>query len=118
MPMIGVNREDYRLLTGKELIHDYSAPILREPPAYHSRFCSCCGSPVPPADPEEDWFEIPAGVFDDDPQIRPDKHILVELVAAWDTISDSLPQYTVRELVRERLGKELPEDYVLRTHYD
>ncbi|MEJ2133231.1 MAG: hypothetical protein P8Y95_16770, partial [Gammaproteobacteria bacterium] len=56
--------------------------------------------------------------FDDDPMIEPDKHIFVEFVPAWDTITDGLPQYTIRDLIRERQGRELPKDFQLRTHYD
>jgi hypothetical protein len=46
-------------------------PDLHAPPAYHSYFCSTCGSQVP--SPEEQFFEIAAGLFDDDFGIRPDR---------------------------------------------
>ena len=105
-------------MAGHELVKTYAAPILYQPPAYRSMFCSNCGSPVPPVDPADDWLEIPAGLFDDDPLIRPDKHIFVEFVPPWDEIADSLPQYTIRDLIRERSGRELPEDFEVRTHYD
>jgi|TARA_Y100000310_G_scaffold224250_1_gene226059 hypothetical protein len=101
---VGVNTEDYRFLTGRELIRTYQAPILDGPPPYTSTFCGNCGSPVPSADPEGDWFEIAAGLLDDDPGIRPDKHIFVELTPAWDQITDGLPQYTKEELYRLRRG--------------
>lgn len=118
LAMVGVLTADYRLLAGRELIHDYAAPILYKPPAYVSWFCSRCGSPVPPAAPEGDRFEIPAGLFDEDLGIQADKHIFVECVPAWDPMGDSLPNYNVRDLVREREGSELPDDFQLRTHYD
>jgi hypothetical protein len=118
LPMVRVATKEYRLLAGHELVATYSAPILYRPPAFHSQFCSNCGSPAPPVDPEGDSLEIPAGLFDDDPLIRPDKHIFIEFVPAWYSITDSLPQYTVGDLNRERYGKELPEDFQLRTHYD
>lgn len=116
--MVGVRTADYRLLEGHELIATYAAPMLYDPPAYHSVFCSRCGSPVPPAAPLGDRLEIAAGLFDDDPKIKPDKHIFVEFVPPWDEISDSLPRYTVRELVRARRGQDLPPDFRPRTHYD
>ena len=50
--MIGVNAEDYRFLAGSEFVKTYAAPILYTPPAYHSTFCSECGSPVPPPTPD------------------------------------------------------------------
>lgn len=114
--MIGVNTEDYRFLTGRELVRTYTAPILYSPPAYHSTFCSHGGCPVPLPTPNGDWFEIPAGLFDDDPGVRPDKHIFVELAPAWAEIKDDLPQYTLKELYKLRTGKELPLGFQMRTH--
>ena len=114
--MLGVLADDYTVLSGKEHVTTYEAPILKFPPPFHSYFCSNCGSPLPRPDPEG-WFEIPAGLFDDDPEARPDKHIFVELIAPWDRIEDDLPKYTLRELVRDRRGEELPEDYELVTHH-
>lgn len=118
LPMVSVLTRDYRLMSGGDLIATHAAPILYEPPAYRSAFCSRCGSPVPLASDEAEFLEIPAGLFDDDPQIKPDKHIFVEFVPAWDEITDSLPQYTIRDLVKERRGVELPDDFKLRSHYD
>ena len=80
---VGVEAADYRLLAGAEWIASYDAPILRAPPAYRSSFCRRCGSPVPNPDPAADWFEIPAGLLEGDPQLAPDKHIFVELRAPW-----------------------------------
>jgi len=113
---IGVNREDYRFLAGRELIRTYSAPLLYGPPPYMTIFCSRCGCSVPPPDPETDQLEIPAGLFDDDPGIRPDKHIFVELLPEWDEIRDNLPRYTLRELHKLRTGEELGPDFKLRRH--
>jgi len=33
-----------------------------------------------------------AGILDDDPGIRPERHILVEAKSPWFTITDALPQ--------------------------
>jgi hypothetical protein len=95
---LGVRTEDFRLLSGRELISTYAAPILRSPPAYRTSFCSRCGSPVPNPDPNAEWFRIVAGVLDDDPVLRPDKHIFIELKAPWFEITDALPQYDQRRL--------------------
>lgn len=99
---LGVRAEDYRLLQGAELIRSYDAPIIHRPPAYHAAFCSRCGSPVPDPAVEADWFEIPAGLLDDDPTLRPEQHIFVEVMAPWWTISDGLPQLTRKQLVEHR----------------
>jgi hypothetical protein len=113
---IGVQTSDYRMLTGRELLRTYSAPILYGPPAYQSTFCSTCGSPVPVAEPEGDYMEIAAGLFDDDPGVRADKHIFVELRPAWDETRDGLPEVPFRELHRQRTGRELPAGFEMRTH--
>ena len=72
----------------------------------------------PPGNVESagDSFEIPAGLFDDDPELKPDKHILVEFVPPWDCISDNLPKLDIRELFRERNGRDLPDDFLSRYH--
>jgi len=95
---LGVRTEDFRLLSGRELISTYDAPILRSPPAYRTSFCSRCGSPVPNPDPNAEWFRVVAGALDDDPVLRPDKHIFIELKAPWFEITDALPQYDQRRL--------------------
>ncbi len=87
-----VRREDFRLLQGRELVKTYEAPVRETPPAYHTCFCSCCGSPVPNPSTDAPWLDVPAGLLDDDPQLRPDKHIYVEVKSPWFTITDDLPQ--------------------------
>lgn len=99
---LGVRTKDFRLVQGAELIRTYDAPILERPPAYRTSFCSRCGSPVPNPDPESEWFEIPAGLLDGDPELRPDKHIFIEDKAEWHTISDDLPQLTKEALIKLR----------------
>ncbi|HUA34347.1 MAG TPA: GFA family protein [Candidatus Binataceae bacterium] len=95
---LGVLSADFRLLEGRELIAVYEAPILREPPPYRSAFCSRCGSQVPNPQPGQEWFEIPAGLLDDDPGTKPDKHIFVEFNAPWFAIADDLPQFDMPRL--------------------
>jgi len=99
---LGVEAADYRLLAGAELIASYDAPILHTPPPYRSSFCRRCGSPVPNPDPGAEWFEIPAGLLEGDPELRPDKHIFVELRPPWLEIVDASPQLTALELVAWR----------------
>lgn len=101
---LGVAVRDFRLLSGADLIRTYEAPIREGPPPYRVAFCSRCGSPVPSPPPNVGWFEIPAGLLDDDPMLRPDRHIFVECKSPWFTISGTLPRLTRPELValRER----------------
>jgi hypothetical protein len=112
-----VRAEDFRLVEGMELITTYEAPILREPPAYRVSFCSRCGSPVPNpnASPTRQrtrgragLLEIPAGLLDDDPGMKPDKHIFIELKAPWFEITDALPQYDLPRLIALRAPTKMP----------
>lgn len=96
-----VQGEDFRLIDGKELIKTFEAPLAETPPAYRQCFCGRCGSPAPIGAHGGSWF-VPAGLLDDDPKIRPDKHIYVELKAPWDTITDQLPQMTKQQIQAHR----------------
>jgi hypothetical protein len=60
---------------------------------------------VPNPDPETSWFEVPAGALDDDPLLRPERHIFVELKSPWFQIADNLPQLDKAAVVRFRSGQ-------------
>jgi hypothetical protein len=102
---VGVRREDFRLLEGAELISTYDAPVRESPPPYRTSFCGRCGSPVPDPKSEAPWFEVAAGVLDDDPGIRPDRHIFVEVKSPWFAIADQLPQLDRLALIALRNAK-------------
>ncbi len=104
-----VRIEDFRLVAGRELISIYEAPILRTPPAYRVSFCSRCGSPVPNPSGTSGLLEIPAGLLDDDPGMKPDKHIFIEVKAPWFEITDDLPQYDLPGLIVVRGNMKMPE---------
>ena len=99
---LGVLARDFTLLGGAELIRSYEAPIITRPPAYRTAFCTRCGSPVPWPRPDERWFEVPAGLLDDDLGARPDRHIFVEWLPDWDRISDDLPKLDRLALIEHR----------------
>jgi hypothetical protein len=100
--MVGVRVADFALLAGRELVAEYEAPVVERPPGYRTAFCRRCGSPVPNPPADADWFEIPAGLFDGDPGLRPERHIFVEHRASWHAITDALPQLDRRALIRLR----------------
>lgn len=106
---LGVRTADFRMLAGAELIRSYEAPLVERPPPYRVHFCSRCGSPVPDPSPEGTWFEIPAGVLDDDPGARPDRHIFTDCRSAWFAITDELPRLSKAELVELRFGTKRSE---------
>lgn len=108
MPAVGVLAKDFRFVAGQDRIKCFEAPILISPPAYNSWFCEVCGSPTPPASIEDAFLEVPAGLLDDDPLLRPDKHILIEHQARWHSITDSLPRFTGPEI--QAFRAENPDD--------
>lgn len=115
LPALTVSADGYEITAGRDAIKTYAAPVLYNPPAYHAHFCADCGSPLPPPDPEGEELEVPAGLLDDNPGIKPDKHIFVEFLPGWDQITDGLPEYDVHRLAESR-GVELPSDFRLKSH--
>jgi hypothetical protein len=41
-------------------------------------------------------IRIPAGTLDDDPGLRPERHIFVDFKAAWFDITDGLPRFATK----------------------
>jgi hypothetical protein len=56
-------------------------------------FCRVCGGKLPRIDPDRKLAVVPMGSLDDDPGIRPREHIFTASRAAWDEITDGLPQH-------------------------
>ena len=102
---VGAQAEEFRFLSGQEAIRRFTLPLRDRPPAYGLSFCAECGSTLP-SPPESGHFEIPAGLLDDDPGLRPDKHIYVEHKAVWHTITDDLPRFKAAEIAAHRAGSE------------
>jgi hypothetical protein len=102
---LGVRGEDFRFLQGQELVRSYEAPIREAPPAYRTTFCGRCGSPVPDPDSDAPFFEIAAGLLDDDPLLRPERHIMVDFKSPWFVIEDKLPQLDKAALIALRNGR-------------
>lgn len=77
-------------LRGEELLGKYRPPDAK----YFSYwFCKVCGSAMPRFDEGRGFAVVPLGSLDGDPGVRPERHIHVASKAAWDTISDDLPQF-------------------------
>ena len=84
-----VQQRHFRLVTGAKLLRVYA-----EPGHAAKVFCSTCGSSLFggswPTGPE---VSIRLGTLDGDPGIRPQGHTFVDDRAAWDEITDDLPQH-------------------------
>ena len=84
-----VRYADFRVTTGAEAIASYQA----SPHAIRT-FCRRCGSNLqwrPTGNAE--YFALALGTLDDDPAVRPERHIFVGSKAPWYTIEDDLPQF-------------------------
>jgi hypothetical protein len=86
-----VPREQFRLLSGEELLRVY-AP---DQGTAVKVFCSICGSSLFGGRwPQGDEISIRLGSLDGDPQIRPQFHTYVASRAPWDELpDDGLPRY-------------------------
>jgi hypothetical protein len=85
-----VRREEFRLVSGSELVHVYAPKGGGAVKA----FCSVCGSSLFGGTwPAGDEITIRLGSVDGDPGIRPQFHTFVASKAPWDEILDGLPQY-------------------------
>jgi hypothetical protein len=79
-----------RFTRGAELLVSYKIP---EALRFTQTFCRTCGGKLPRIDPARKLAVVPLGALDDDPGIRPREHIFVGSKAAWDEITDTLPQH-------------------------
>jgi hypothetical protein len=79
-----------RFLRGEELLTKYRLP---EAKFFAHWFCNACGSTMPRFDEARGIAIVPLGAFDEDPGVRPERHIHVASKAPWETICDDLPQF-------------------------
>ena len=80
---------DFRVVIGSERIVRYrsSNGVIRT-------FCARCGSTLQwLRESKPDIVDVALGILDDDPGVRPDRHIYVGSKAPWHEITDSLPQH-------------------------
>jgi hypothetical protein len=79
-----------RIVRGEGLITSYKLPEAR---FFANVFCRRCGSKLPRFDRDRNIAVVPMGALDDDPGIRPQRHIFVGSKAPWFEIADDLPQH-------------------------
>ena len=84
-----VKAADFRVVSGADRITRYrsSAGIVRT-------FCTRCGSTLQwLRESKPDIVDVALGILDDDPGVRPDRHIYVGSKAPWHELADGLPQH-------------------------
>ena len=83
-----VRAADFTWLEGEHLVTFYESS-----PGNHRGFCRVCGSPIlSKFDAYPAYYSLPLGALDDNPGIRPSRHVYVASKAPWFTITDDLPQ--------------------------
>jgi hypothetical protein len=102
-PELGARAERFRWVRGEHNLTHYEAPLLREPPPLRRSFCRTCGSPMPALQPETGFVILLAGVLDDDPGVRPFRHIFTSHAPAWDAVPDELPGFPERPPPEQQL---------------
>jgi hypothetical protein len=78
----------FRWLAGEELVQRYASS-----PGNLRSFCRVCGSKVPVYMEGMKLWGVPAGLFDDDPGVRPCLHMMVAWKAPWWELADALPKF-------------------------
>ena len=84
-----VNLADFRIVAGADRITRYgsSAGFVRT-------FCARCGSTLQwLRESKPEIVDVALGILDDDPGVRPERHIFVASKAPWHPITDRLPQH-------------------------
>jgi hypothetical protein len=84
-----VKPEAFRWLRGQELVARYDLPAAR---SFASAFCRHCGSPLPHPTRSGREVIIPAGAFDDELAVNPDRHVHWASRADWDADGNLLPR--------------------------
>ena len=85
---VHVDADKFRFVAGEDLIQSFESA-----PGSFRNFCRVCSSTVPGKAAYLTTVSIPAGLFDDDPGVRPKLHVFVRSKMPWVEINDGLPQY-------------------------
>lgn len=80
--------DKFRFVAGEDMTVAYES----SPGSFRHR-CRTCGCPTPGKASYLSTVSIPAGLLDDDPQVRPRLHVFTSSRAPWWTIQDDLPQH-------------------------
>jgi hypothetical protein len=84
-----VNSADFRVVSGAGRITRYrsSNGVIRT-------FCARCGSTLQwLRESKPQIVDVALGILDDDPGVRPERHIFVGSKASWHEIADPLPRH-------------------------
>jgi hypothetical protein len=83
-----VDADKFRFVAGEHMIVQYES----SPGSFRKR-CKVCGCLAPGKASYLTTISIPAGLLDDDPEVRPRLHVFTSSRAPWWTSQDDLPQH-------------------------
>jgi hypothetical protein len=83
-----VDADKFRFVAGEGRTVAYESS-----PGSFRRRCEVCGCQTPSRAAYLKTISIPAGLLDDDPNVRPRLHVFTSSRAPWWTIADDLPQH-------------------------
>ena len=84
-----VKAADFRVVSGAKHVTRYQSS-----PGIVRTFCARCGSTLQwLRESKPEIVDVALGILDDDPGVRPDRHIYVGSKAPWHEITDRLPQH-------------------------
>jgi len=84
-PQAGVEPGSFRIVSGEELLREWSAGGE----SFAKVFCSTCGSSLWSRSPHDpDVISVRLGTFDGDPGIRPGHRQWLESAAPWEPLPD------------------------------
>jgi hypothetical protein len=86
-PFAGIEREKLELVRGQESAMRYGGDST------YDLHCGRCGSLLYSNIGTSPFVHVTLGTLVDSPSIRPTAHIFVGSKAAWDDITDDLPQH-------------------------
>ena len=101
-PVLDSTVEGYEIISGKENVVSFKAPLVEAEPHYQVWFCKTCGSPLPNPEPERDIVEIPAGIIDAELPVTPDKSVFVEQSYSWLHLLTKIKRFTRSEFSEYR----------------
>ncbi len=83
--------ESFRWIAGESLIERFTDEHSN--PGYMRWFCRRCGCAVPRLGRTRKYILVPAGLLDDDPQIRPQRSIFWDERAPWLINTHLIPKH-------------------------
>jgi len=89
-PNLFVPPAQFEWLRGEENVGRFEHPDAKY---FATSFCKICGSSLPWAVQGGRNVVVPAGTLDDDPGIRPQRHIFWGSKASWYCESDDIPHF-------------------------